>query len=311
MPGVYDWMKLGSMIGKISAEWKLCKMPDMLVGPEDLEEEDLEIRTMLMRWGYDTKFLDDVKINQYESAIYKNILPENKDVRNSFTLGIYLIELEIIEANHDDFFLGWNKKTLINSIEHSCVILGVYIHDTDPETETLEYIEEVKKGVIYLQVSSDRQMVEKYKQYDVFISHATKDKIEYVDSLKKEIKKLDISIFYDTDELKWGDNWKKKILSSTEKSEFAIIVISENFFDREWTEKELNAFLNRQNNTEQKIVLPLLYNITPEKVKEKYPGLADIQYLIANYGSKKNGFSKKDIALKLASLLIDRYKSTR
>lgn len=53
-----------------------------------------------------------------------------------------------------------------------------------------------------------------------------------------------------------------------EKAEFAIIVISENFFDREWTEKELNEFLNRQNRNGQKLILPIVHNITNEDLQK-------------------------------------------
>ena len=37
------------------------------------------------------------------------------------------------------------------------------------------------------------------EKYSVFVSHSSEDKIEYVDDLVSEIKKLGISIFYDTD----------------------------------------------------------------------------------------------------------------
>ena len=90
--------------------------------------------------------------------------------------------------------------------------------------------------------------------YDVFISHANADKADYVNELKESLDKLKIIIFYDTDAIEWGDNWKKKLLESVEKAEFAIIVISENFFGQEWTEKELKEFLYRQNLKGQKIV---------------------------------------------------------
>ena len=83
--------------------------------------------------------------------------------------------------------------------------------------------------------------------YDVFISHASKDKEALVEDLYQSLKTLGISIFYDKESLEWGDKWKDKILDGTKKAEFAIIVISKNFFDREWTEKELHEFLNRQN----------------------------------------------------------------
>ena len=88
--------------------------------------------------------------------------------------------------------------------------------------------------------------------YDVFVSHANADKESYVDKLKTSLDKLKIKIFYDKDTLEWGDDWKKVILEGVSKAEFAIIVISKNFFGREWTEKELNEFLNRQNHNGQK-----------------------------------------------------------
>ncbi len=84
-------------------------------------------------------------------------------------------------------------------------------------------------------------------KYDVFISHANRDKEDFVEEFYQAINKLGIKVFYDKDVIDWGDNWKKVILDSTKKSEFAVIVISENFFDREWTEKELEEFLSRQN----------------------------------------------------------------
>lgn len=68
-----------------------------------------------------------------------------------------------------------------------------------------------------------------------------------------------------------------RILSGVKKAEFAIIVISENFFDREWTERELSEFLNRQNRNGQKLILPILHNITVQQLQEKYPTVADIQ----------------------------------
>ena len=117
-----------------------------------------------------------------------------------------------------------------------------------------------------------------------------------------EIKKLEISVFYDKDVLKWGDNWKQKILSGTEKSEFAIIVISKHFFDREWTERELREFLNRQNESGQKIVLPLLHNITIDELKEKYSELEDIQCL------ETQKINLQEVCILFAAELIKRLK---
>jgi len=117
------------------------------------------------------------------------------------------------------------------------------------------------------------------KQYDLFISHASSDKITYVRGLYEALSQLGISIFYDEDSIEWGDKWKDKILEGTASSEFAIIVISNKFFGREWTERELHEFLQRQNDSEQKIILPLLFGVSQEQLREEYPQLADIQCL--------------------------------
>lgn len=74
-------------------------------------------------------------------------------------------------------------------------------------------------------------------EYDVFLSHANKDKEDLVDELNASLDKLGVKIFYDKKSLEWGDIWKDRILEGTRKAEFAIIVISENFFDRGLIEK--------------------------------------------------------------------------
>lgn len=141
------------------------------------------------------------------------------------------------------------------------------------------------------------------KEFDVFLSHANSDKEKYVDDLYNSINKLGINIFYDKNVLEWGDNWKDKILSGTNESEFAIIVISQNFFGREWTEKELHEFLNRQDISGEKIVLPLLYNISIKDFESQYPNLGEIQAL------ESHKFSTDEIAIQLARQLIKRYKN--
>lgn len=140
-------------------------------------------------------------------------------------------------------------------------------------------------------------------KYDVFISHANKDKEELIESLYQSLNKLGIKIFYDKESLEWGDNWKDRILDGTKKAEFAIIVISENFFDREWTERELVEFLNKQNRNGQKLILPILHNITIEQLKSKYPSIADIQAL------DSSKYNCDEITIQFARQLIKKLKN--
>lgn len=140
-------------------------------------------------------------------------------------------------------------------------------------------------------------------EYDVFISHANKDKEGLIDELYESLNRLGIKIFYDKESLEWGDKWKNRILDGTKKAEFAIIVISKKFFDREWTEKELSEFLNRQNNNGQKLILPILHNINMKQLKNKYQNIADIQAI------NSKDYTCDQIALLFAKQLIKRLKA--
>ena len=151
--------------------------------------------------------------------------------------------------------------------------------------------------------SVQQKQLEDIARYDVFVCHASADKLSYVDELKQSLEKLKIKIFYDRDTIEWGDEWKSKILEGVSKSEFAVIVISENFFGREWAEKELNELLKSQNSTGQKVILPILHKITRAQLQERYPAIADIQF------RDSSEYTCDEIALNLAALLIKRLRN--
>ena len=197
--------------------------------------------------------------------------------------------------------LEFDKLELYGVITDSCVWTGA-MWEATMTLQGLSYFENKEKAEKSEESKLSKLNISDRKLYDVFISHANKDKSDYVDSLYMAIRRLGVNVFYDTEVLSWGDNWKQVILEGTEKSEFAIIVISENFFGREWTERELNEFLHRQNTSGQKIVLPLLHNITLEKLKEHYPELGDIQVI------DTERFTKEEIVILFAKELIKRFK---
>lgn len=180
--------------------------------------------------------------------------------------------------------------------------MGINFVGFDLTYDGLHYFD--SKQTHNVETSYMQRQVE-YPHYDVFISHASKDKLDYVEQLKTSLDRLNINIFYDKDSIKWGDKWKQRILEGVESAEFAIIVISENFFGREWTEKELNDLLNRQNDSGQKIILPLLHNITVKQLEEKYPEVADIQAI------NSSDYNFDDITFLFAEQLIKRLKEQR
>lgn len=152
-------------------------------------------------------------------------------------------------------------------------------------------------------VEITKRQAKTLREYDVFLSHANKDKENLIEELYQSLSKLGVNIFYDKESLEWGDNWKEQIQNGVKKAEFAIIVISENFFDREWTEKELSEFLNRQNRNGQKLILPIIHHITIEQLREKYQNVADIQAI------DSSKYNCDQITLLFAKQLIKRLKS--
>lgn len=191
--------------------------------------------------------------------------------------------------------------SVCNYLTHVKLQTG-YISDYEKREQYINNFKTISKILKESNVKENMKELNMQKKYDVFISHASADKSEIVDSLYNSINKLGIRIFYDKEEISWGDNWKNKILNGTKYSEFAIIVISKNFFDRKWTENELKEFLSRQNDSGQKVILPLLLGVDVAEFLKKYPQLNEIQVLNAS------DYSTDSVAILLAKELIRRYK---
>lgn len=141
-------------------------------------------------------------------------------------------------------------------------------------------------------------------KYNVFLSHASADKINFVEELKQSFDKLGISVFYDKDSIEWGNNWSQKITEGLDKCDFGVVIVSKDFYDREWTEKELKSLLIRQNKNGDNIILPILYNTNLDELKKHckkscYKDLAKIQFI-----RFPEDCDVKDITIRLAKKLI-------
>ncbi len=49
------------------------------------------------------------------------------------------------------------------------------------------------------------------EEYDIFISHAWEDKEAFVDDFVAELSALDIKVWYDKQQIAWGDSMRAKI----------------------------------------------------------------------------------------------------
>jgi len=111
--------------------------------------------------------------------------------------------------------------------------------------------------------------------YDVFISHASEDKADFVNPLVEKLQDAGIRVWIDTLEMQWGKSLREQIDNGIKRSKFAILVLSKHFFAKKWPQRELDGILAKESMTGQS-PLPIWHNITQEELYEFSPTLTGI-----------------------------------
>ena len=135
------------------------------------------------------------------------------------------------------------------------------------------------------------------EKYDVFVSHAFEDKEEFVDEFVDELRKQNISVWYDSTQLKWGDSMRERIDNGLSKSHFGIVVLSPNYIreGKYWTKAELNGLFQKET-VNGKTILPIWHNLTKKQVIEYSPIIADRKAMTTA------NMTAEEIALELRNL---------
>ena len=113
---------------------------------------------------------------------------------------------------------------------------------------------------------------------DVFLSHASQDKREYVIPLARKLEEAGISYWLDEAEIRWGDKISSCISEGLANSKFVVVFLTPAFLGRNWTETELSAALTRENDEGRTVVLPIVTG-DPRILLARYPLLRDKKYL--------------------------------
>ncbi len=113
----------------------------------------------------------------------------------------------------------------------------------------------------------NRQEVYMKPTHDIFLSHASEDKEKFVDTLYKKLTQAKYKVWYDKEEIKWGDKLDEKIYEGLRASKYGIVVISYNYFaaHKRWTFLEFNHILTANN------ILPILHGIDMQAIELEYP----------------------------------------
>lgn len=109
-------------------------------------------------------------------------------------------------------------------------------------------------------------------QYDVFVSHAWEDKEAFADEFVDELRKLNVKVWYDTSQIKWGDSMRAKIDDGLKKSKFGVVVLSPDYIKegKYWTKAELDGLFQLES-INGKMLLPVWHNLTKKEVMAYSP----------------------------------------
>ena len=122
----------------------------------------------------------------------------------------------------------------------------------------------------------------RYK-YDVFISHAVEDKLAIANELSEALEKTGLKVWYSGRELSVGDRLIDTIHTGLDECRFGVVILSPTYLGKIWALNEFFTLIHREKEG-QKVVLPVLYDITPEELAYRYPAMADIFAVRASRG---------------------------
>jgi len=171
-------------------------------------------------------------------------------------------ERKKIEAN--------NKKRQKEELAHKRKIQQEQLRHQDKILKTIQAQSNIQNNPLGIQIKSKTETIE----YDIFLSHASEDKTDFVKPLAIKLQELGFKVWYDEFTLKVGDSLRKKIDEGLKNSRYGTIVISESFIKKDWTAYELDSMVAREMNG-HKMILPIWHKVSKDDVINFSPNLAD------------------------------------
>lgn len=92
--------------------------------------------------------------------------------------------------------------------------------------------------------------------------------------LAHALQNADLRVWYDDFELRIGDSLRRKIDKGLANSRFGVVVLSQSFFTKGWTNYELDGLVTRTVTGEQ-ILLPIWHNVSKQEGMKYSTSLAD------------------------------------
>lgn len=128
--------------------------------------------------------------------------------------------------------------------------------------------------------------MKEHKNIDFFLCHASEDKESFVKDLADQLLRNGARVFYDEYSIFAGKSLTASINQGISESKNVVVILSQTFFSKQWTNAELQSVFNLHVYGETNLIT-VYHNIDPGDVREKYPLIADIKGLMSNSGFEK------------------------
>lgn len=132
--------------------------------------------------------------------------------------------------------------------------------------------------------------------YDLFISHASEDKDNFVRPLALLLQRLSVSVWYDEFSLTIGDSLSKSIDKGLIDSKFGLVVLSKDFMSKKWPDYELRSLLSKELAF-GKVILPVWHGISQDDLLNFSP------YLLDKFAVNTNQKTIEEIALSICKIV--------
>lgn len=123
--------------------------------------------------------------------------------------------------------------------------------------------------------------------YDLFICHASEDKDAFVRPLAEALADQHVEVWYDEFSLELGDSIRRSIDAGLSQSRFGVIVLSPAFFEKKWTQYELDGLTEVEMRGHDKVLLPVWHDVTHADVMARSPSLANRKAVLSSDGLDK------------------------
>ncbi|MDP9239117.1 MAG: toll/interleukin-1 receptor domain-containing protein, partial [Actinomycetota bacterium] len=112
------------------------------------------------------------------------------------------------------------------------------------------------------------------RTWDVFISHASEDKLTVAIPLAEALQQRAVTAWLDKAEMRIGDSLRRRIDQGLAASRFAVVVLSPSYFAKGWPQYELDGIVTLSVAGKQNL-LPIWHDLDRAEVMAKSPSLAD------------------------------------